>query len=106
MPVLPADADARRIFLQHLLDHASERPIETERGEAVAPLAYGSALAGFLLGRVVAEPAGDYRRFRVDFIRGLRTPMRTNPRQRESCPYCSNEIARNVYSTRWRHEAT
>jgi molybdopterin/thiamine biosynthesis adenylyltransferase len=84
----------------------SERPIETERGEAVAPLAYGSALAGFLLGRVVAEPAGDYRRFRVDFIRGLRTPMRTNPRQRESCPYCSNEIARNVYNTRWGHEAT
>jgi molybdopterin/thiamine biosynthesis adenylyltransferase len=78
-----------------------ERPITTERGEAIAPLAYGSALAGFLLGRVVAEPTGEYRRFRMDFIRGLGTPMRTNPCPRESCQYCGKRIFRRVYEERW-----
>lgn len=77
------------------------RPIETERGEAVAPLAYGAALAGFLLGRVVAEPGGEYRRFRMDFIRGLRTPIRSSPRARESCQYCGKSVFRRVYGERW-----
>lgn len=77
------------------------KPVTTDSGEAMAPLAYGSALAGFLLARVVADRDGDHRRFRMDVIKGLATPMRTNPRPRDGCQYCGNAMARKVYDDRW-----
>ena len=77
-------------------------PIKTQRGEAVAPLAYGSALAGFLLAKLITEPnVGEYRRFRMDFVNGLATPMRTNPRPRAECVYCGREVLRSGYAARW-----
>ncbi len=77
-------------------------PIKTQRGEAVAPLAYGSALAGFLLAKLVTEPnVGEYRRFRMDFVNGLATPMRTSPRRRAECVYCGREVVRTGYAARW-----
>lgn len=82
-----------------------EQPIETGRGEAVAPLAYGSALAGFLLARVAARPIGDHRHFRMDFISGLATPLRKSPRPRASCQYCGKAAARKVYEDRWGTES-
>lgn len=76
--------------------------VNTRRGEAVAPLAFGSGLAGFLLAKLVAEPnVGDYRRFRMDFGTGLATPMRTNPRQRAECVYCGREVMRAGHAARW-----
>jgi molybdopterin/thiamine biosynthesis adenylyltransferase len=75
--------------------------VKTERGEAVAPLAHGSALAGFLLARLVADPVAEYRHFRLDFVSGLGSPMRTNPRPRDDCLYCGNPTMRDVYQMRW-----
>lgn len=80
-------------------------PVQTSRGEAVAPLAYGSALAGILLGQLIANPsAGDLRRFRMDVMTGLDTPQRTAPRPRAGCPYCGSETLQSVYRSKWEPE--
>jgi hypothetical protein len=48
-----------------------------------------------------ADRDGDHRRFRMDIIKGLATPMRTSPRARDGCQYCGNGVAREVYEKRW-----
>jgi len=75
--------------------------VPTSRGEAVAPLAFGSALAGFLLAHAVACEAGPVRRFRLDFLAGLTTPQRTAPRARSACRYCGRPEYRTRYTERW-----
>lgn len=75
--------------------------VQTARGEAVAPLAYGSALAGFFLARALAFPGADHRRFRMDVVRGLGSPQWTTPKQKPDCPYCSRPAFREVYAQRW-----
>ncbi len=72
----------------------------TARGEAVAPLAHGSALAGFLLARVVADPEGEHRRYRMDFVNGPATPMRTSPKPRGDCRYCGKSVMQDAYEKR------
>ena len=77
-------------------------PVQTARGEAVAPLAFGSALAGFLLAQAVIAPPTDVRRFRMDFLSGLDTPMRSTPLPRGGCQYCGRRVFRHIYKERWR----
>jgi molybdopterin/thiamine biosynthesis adenylyltransferase len=75
---------------------------KTQRGEAVAPLAHGSALAGFLLAQaLVAYAPGRHRHFRMDFVRGLVSPMRGDRRARPECPVCGRTALRAVYDERW-----
>lgn len=81
-------------------------PVQTVRGEAIAPLAFGSALAGFLLGHALAFPeAGEYRHFRIDVFNGLGTPQRRTPRAKPDCPICGRAAYRSVYATRWHPQA-
>jgi molybdopterin/thiamine biosynthesis adenylyltransferase len=76
--------------------------VQTPRGEAVAPMAQGSALGGFLLAHaLLADEAGEHRRFRMDFLRGLSSPLRGSPRPRTSCLLCGREIYRVAYESRW-----
>jgi hypothetical protein len=76
--------------------------VQSPQGDAVAPLAYGSALAGFLLTHATCFPAvGDQRRFRMDFINGLTTPLRTSPAARPACQYCGREVFRQAYADCW-----
>lgn len=78
-------------------------PVQAARGEANAPLPFGSALAGILLGQLVAsrQETGGVRRFRMDFIRGLGSPQRTSPRPRENCLCCGRAAMRGAYAARW-----
>lgn len=77
--------------------------VQSPQGDAVAPLAYGSALAGFLLAHAACLPAaGDRRRFRMDFINGLTTPQRTSPASRPACQCCGREVFRRAYNERHR----
>jgi len=77
--------------------------VQSPQGDAVAPLAYGSALAGFLLAHAMCFPAaGEERRFRMDFITGLTTPQRTSPTARPACQYCGREVFRRAYNERHR----
>lgn len=79
-------------------------PVVTARGEAVAPLAYGSALAGFLLTHAAVAPANnELRRFRMDVVAGLNTPQRSTPLPRDGCRYCGRDAYRKIYDERW-HE--
>jgi hypothetical protein len=75
--------------------------VQTARGEAVAPLAYGSALAGFMLAHAAVVEDDGHRRFRMDVLSGLTTPQRTSPRPRVGCPYCARAAYRRVYAERW-----
>jgi hypothetical protein len=78
------------------------KAIETARGEAVAPLAFGSALAGFLLAASLTQPTEfEDRHFRIDFMLGLSTPMRRSPKPRPECHVCSREAFRLAYFERW-----
>jgi molybdopterin/thiamine biosynthesis adenylyltransferase len=75
---------------------------KTRGGEAVAPLAHGSALAGFLLAQVlVADAPGPHRHFRMDFVRGLTSPIRGDRRARPECPVCGRAALQAVYNERW-----
>lgn len=59
-------------------------------------------LAGFLLAKLITEPnVGEYRRFRMNFVNGLATPIRTNPRPRPECVFCGREVMRTGYAARW-----
>jgi hypothetical protein len=80
--------------------------VQTQRGEAIAPLAYGSALAGFFLAHATILPreALEARRFRLDFHHGLSTSLRTSPRPRPRCLYCGRRLMRAVYRNRWSGE--
>jgi molybdopterin/thiamine biosynthesis adenylyltransferase len=78
-------------------------PVVTARGEAVAPLAYGSALAGFLLTQAAVTAVNDdVRRFRMDFVTGLNSPQRSAPLPRDGCQHCGRDAYRNIYDERWR----
>jgi hypothetical protein len=77
-------------------------PVQTARGEAVAPLAFGSALAGFLLAHAATAPTTEgARRFRMDVVTGLSTPIRSSPLPREGCQYCGRDVFRRVHEARW-----
>lgn len=77
--------------------------VQSPQGDAVAPLAYGSALAGFLLAHAACFlAAGDQRRFRTDFMAGLATPQRSSPVARAACQYCGREAFRRAYNERHR----
>jgi molybdopterin/thiamine biosynthesis adenylyltransferase len=79
--------------------------VKTNHGEAIAPLAYGSATAGMLIPRLLQDPESpEYRRFRIDFITGLNTPQRANPRPRSDCLYCGREAFLSAYEKRWGHD--
>lgn len=76
--------------------------VQTARGEAVAPLAFGSAMAGFLLAHAVAHRDADsHRKYRLDFISGIDHPLRSSPRARSACPYCGRPALTDVYRDRW-----
>jgi hypothetical protein len=75
-------------------------PMQTARGEAVAPLAFGSAFAGFLLAHALAYPdEGEARQFRMDVFGGLGTPLRKSSLERKDCPYCGRCIPPGVRRT-------
>lgn len=76
--------------------------VQTPRGQAVAPLAHGSALAGFLLfqGLSSVDP-NDHRHFRMDTMDGLTHPMRRSPRARPNCLLCGRRASRSLYQKRW-----
>lgn len=78
-------------------------PVDTPRGEAVAPLAQGSALAGFLLARGLADENPPFRKFRMDFMTGPvpERQQRSNPRARPRCRYCGRRALRETYAARW-----
>jgi molybdopterin/thiamine biosynthesis adenylyltransferase len=82
--------------------------VETPYGEAVAPLAQGSALAGFLLARALADAGGSHRRFRMDFIAGPipELQQRSNPTARRWCRYCGRAALLTTYQERWGDCAT
>jgi molybdopterin/thiamine biosynthesis adenylyltransferase len=76
--------------------------VATARGEAVAPLAFGSAWAGFLLAEgLIAD--GDDRYFRIDTFVGLERPQRGSKRPRVGCVLCKREAYRRAYTDRWGH---
>jgi hypothetical protein len=81
-------------------------PVETPRGEAVAPLAQGSALAGFLLARALANEDRAFRRFRMDFVTGAvpERQQRSNPEARVGCRYCARRAMRDTYAANWAQE--
>lgn len=80
----------------------AEARVSGPQGTAIAPLAHGSALCGFLLAHGLAFPdAGEHRRLRMDFVSGLTTPQRTSPRARAGCECCGREAFRSVYRARW-----
>jgi hypothetical protein len=108
-------AIARGLRADHYADYESE-PIDsfynkefcatiafpTSRGEAIAPLAHGSALAGFLLGQALtASKPGNHRHFRMNTYHGLNHPLRRSPRERAECPICQRQANRAVHSQRW-----
>jgi len=81
-------------------------PVQTARGEAVAPLAFGSALAGFLLAHALGfGTESEVRQFRMNFLSGLNTPLRRAAKARAECPYCGRAAYRVVYSSRWGENA-
>ena len=75
--------------------------IATSRGEAVAPLAFGSAWAGFLLAQALMREMDECRHFRIDTMTGLAHPYRGAKRQRDSCPLCGQQAYRAGHSARW-----
>jgi hypothetical protein len=75
-------------------------PVDTRRGEARAPLAQGSALAGFLLARALAAREGA-RHFRMDFMSHPDTPIRTSKRPRPRCQSCGQETLVEAYREKW-----
>jgi hypothetical protein len=77
--------------------------VTTRSGEAIAPLGFGSALAGFLLAHALTHGSADgTRHFRMDFIRGAGTPQRGAKPQRPGCDLCGRDIYRRAYERRWR----
>lgn len=82
-------------------------PVETPRGEAVAPLAQGSALAGFLLARGLADEDPPFRKFRMNFMTGPvpERQQRSNPTARPRCRYCARSAMRDTYAARWAETA-
>ncbi len=113
-PQLVRIAKARGLADEHYADYVGE-PLDTfynkvcatltvqsPRGDAVAPLSYGSGLAGFLLAHALAFPeAGESRRYRMDFLSGLTTPLRTTPTARSACRYCGREAYRRGHEALW-----
>ena len=73
------------------------------RGEVFAPLAFGSALAGFLLAHAALDPtARPDRWFRADFGRHLEDPpLRGSRRVRDDCDLCSDEDYVEAHRRRW-----
>jgi molybdopterin/thiamine biosynthesis adenylyltransferase len=83
-------------------EFCAQLAVPTARGQAVAPLAHGSALAGFLLAQTLTATAlGDDHHFRMDIMSGLNHPLRRSPRQRADCPICGRSAIRAVYAARW-----
>jgi hypothetical protein len=78
-------------------------PVETPRGEAVAPLAQGSSLAGFLLARGLADEAPPFRKLRMNFMTGQvpERQQRSNPTARPRCRYCGRKALRDTYLAKW-----
>lgn len=78
-------------------------PVETPRGEAVAPLAQGSALAGFLLARGLADEDPPFRKLRMDFMTGPvpERQQRSNPTARSGCRCCARRALRETYAAKW-----
>ncbi|HUB73946.1 MAG TPA: ThiF family adenylyltransferase [Solirubrobacteraceae bacterium] len=76
--------------------------VPTPRGQAVAPLAHGSALAGFLLFRGISSvDTATHRHFRMDTMNGLNHPLRRSPRARGGCPLCTRRASQSLYERRW-----
>ncbi len=103
-----AAADVYKAYVGEPLDSfynkefCAQVAAQTPRGEAIAPLAHGSALAGFMLAQsLVTAGLGDTRHFRMDVVSGLATPIRRNRRARPECVVCSKTALRDVYRVRW-----
>jgi molybdopterin/thiamine biosynthesis adenylyltransferase len=75
--------------------------VATDRGEAVAPLAFGSALAGLLLAAGLVVDRGPTRYFKLDMFTGLLRPRRMDKQPRASCTLCKIGAYRSVYTERW-----
>ena len=106
------DADTFAAYVGESLDSfynkefCAKVPVQTARGEAVAPLAFGSALAGFLLAHALGfRTKSEVRQFRMNFLSGLKTPMRRAAKARAECPYCGRAAYRVVYASRWAENA-
>lgn len=74
----------------HHKEFCATAQVATSRGEAVAPLAFGSAWAGFLLAEGLAA-AGPKRYFRVNTFAGLDRPLWDSKRPRTDCVLCARQ---------------
>jgi molybdopterin/thiamine biosynthesis adenylyltransferase len=76
--------------------------VPTRSGEAIAPLGFGSTLAGLMLAHTLTHPTpNEARHFRMDFIRGASYSQRGAKRQRLGCDICGRDVYRRAYERRW-----